>query len=97
MLKSYETANLIPLLDTIRKPGRYAGMNGINVLTNATFDGSYDKAEVIRELRRAVDAGSKKDYTFAPAFTHPKQGLAYGLNPYTDWSLAQLDAEPSHY
>jgi len=29
MLKNYETANLIPLLDTIRKPGRYSGLNGL--------------------------------------------------------------------
>ena len=82
MLKNYEAANLIPLLEIIRKPGRYAGLNGVNVLTNAASGGVYDKAEVVRELRRAVDAGEKKDHTFAPVFSHPKQGLAYGLNPY---------------
>jgi len=52
---------------------------------------------VRRELRRAADAGKENDHTFAPTFTHPKQGLAYGLNPYTDWALAQIDARPSHY
>lgn len=97
MLNNYETANLIPLLESIRKPGRYAGLNGFNVLTNAALGGTYDKAEVTRELRRAVEAGHKKDHTFTPSFTHPKQGLAYGLNPYTDWSLGQLEAQPSHY
>lgn len=97
MLESYETANLIPLLRTIRKPGRYAGLHGVNVLTNAALGGSYNKTEVTRELHRAVNAGRKKDHTFVPEFTHPQQGLAYGLNPYTDWALAQLDTRPSHY
>ena len=97
MLEHYEAADLIPLLNTIRKPGRYAGLNGVNALTNAALAGAYDHAEVSRELRRAVDAGQRNDPTFAPAFTHSKQGLAYGLNPYTDWSLAQLDTRPTHY
>lgn len=97
MLEHYQTANLIPLLETIRKPGRYAGLNGVNALTNAAPNGSYDKAEVTRELRRAVDAGRSKDHDFVPEFTNPKQGLSYGLNPYTDWALAQLDTRPTHY
>lgn len=97
MLTYYETANLIPLLDAIRAPGRYAGMNGVNVLTNAAPDESFNREEVTRELRRAVDAGKRGDPGFSPSFSHRKQGLAYGLNPYTDWSLAQLDAPPSHY
>lgn len=97
MLENYETANLIPLLEAIRKPGRYAGLNGVNVLTNAALGGTYNKDEVTRELRRAVDAGLRKDSAFVPEFTHPMQGLAYGLNPYTDWALAQLDTRPTHY
>ncbi len=97
MLENYQTANLIPLLETIRKPGRYAGLNGVNALTNAALGGTYDETEVTRELRRAVDAGRRKDHAFMPAFTHPKQGLAYGLNPYTDWALAQLETRPTHY
>ncbi len=97
MLDNYQTANLIPLLETIRKPGRYAGHNGVNALTNAAFGRAYDKAEVVRELRRAVAAGRKNDHAFVPEFTHPKQGFAYGLNPYSDWALAQLEGRPSHY
>lgn len=97
MPEHYRTANLIPLLETIRKPGRYAGLNGVNALTNAALGDSYDKAEVTRELRRAVDAGQRKDHAFVPKFTHPKQGLAFGLNPYTDWALSQLDTRPTHY
>jgi hypothetical protein len=97
MLSNYEKANLIPLLETIRKPGRYAGLCGVNALTNAAGDGIYNKDEVIRELRRAVIAGEAGDHTFTPIFTNPDQGLAYGLNPYTDWSLAQLAHRPSHF
>lgn len=97
MLENYQAANLIPLLETIRKPGRYAGLNGVNALTNAAPDGTYNEAEVTRELRRAVEAGRRKDHDFVPEFTHPKQGFAYGLNPYSDWALAQLKAPPTHY
>jgi hypothetical protein len=97
MLEGYEAANLVPLLETIRKPGRYAGLYGVNALTNAAPVGSYDRAEVCRELRRAVDAGKRKDHAFVPSFTHQMQGFAYGLNPYTDWALARLKATPTHY
>ena len=97
MIENYQTANLIPLLEPIRKPGRYAGLNGVNVLTNAAPTGSYNKAEVSRELRRAVIAGRNGDHAFAPSFTHPMQGFAYGLNPYTDWALTELNITPTHY
>ncbi len=97
MLRHHEKANLIPLLETIRKPGRYAGLNGVNVLTNAALGGTYDKVEVTRELRRAVDAGQRNDHAYAPTFTHSKQGLAYGLNPYADWEVAQIERRPTHY
>jgi hypothetical protein len=92
----YELANLIPLLERIREPGRYAGMNGVNALTNATFGSDYRKDEVVRALRGAVEAGRAKDDGFAPAFTDPKQGLSHGLNPYCDWSLGLLDTKPDH-
>lgn len=97
MLEYYRRAGLVPLLDAIRAPRRYAGMNGVNVLTNAAPDESDNRDEVVRELRRAEDAGRNGNHAFATEFTHPKQGLSYGLNPYTDWSLAQLAATPSHY
>lgn len=97
VLSKYEQANLVPLLETIRKPGRYAELNGVNALTNAALGGTYNEAEVIRELRRAVDAGQRKDSAFEPKFTNPRQGLSYGLNPYTDWALAQLVKPPPHY
>lgn len=97
MLSAYEEANLIPLLDTIRKPGRYAGLNGVNALTNAAFGGNFSKPEITRELRHAVAAGQECNHSFVPTFTHPRQGFSYGLNPYTDWSLAQLNTRPSHW
>jgi hypothetical protein len=94
VLEKYRIAKLIPLLELIRKPDRYAGMKGINALTNAALGDVYDKAEVTRELRRAHES---KDPDFLPQFSHPMQGFAYGLNPYTDWALAQMEAPPTHY
>ena len=94
MLQHYKNANLIPLLEAIRLEGRYAGLKGVNALTNAAPGESYNTAEVTRELSRAISA---RDESFRPEFSHPKQGFAYGLNPYTDWSLAQLKAKPTHY
>lgn len=97
MWPQYKNAGLIPFLKLIREPGRYAGMNGVNALTNAAPESDYDEAEVRRELHRAVEAGARKEMDFAPQFTHSLQGFARGLNPYTDWSLAQLDRPPTHY
>ena len=97
MLEHYQKANLIRFLEIIRKQGRYRGMDGVNVLTNAAFGENYSKAEVTRELSRAESAGEENDHAFRPAFSHPNQGFAYGLNPYTDWSLAQLKSQPRHY
>lgn len=97
MLQKYELANLVPLLETIRRSDRYSGMDGVNVLTNAAFGNDYNKGEVVRELQRASVAGSKNDRYFAPDFSHSKQGFSFGLNPYTDWSLAQLERRPTHY
>ncbi len=97
VLERYRAANLLPLLDLIREPGRYAGRNGVNALTNAALDGTYNETEVTRELRRAVAAGQRNDPTFVAEFSHPGQGLAYGLNPYSDWALAQLKTRPTHY
>lgn len=97
MLRSYENANLIPLLAHIRKPGRYTGINGVNYLTNAAAEHVYDKNEVIRELSRASSAGHRRDATYVPTFTNATQGFSLGLNPYTDWSLSQLTSKPTHY
>jgi hypothetical protein len=97
MLEHYQNANLIQLLESIRKDGRYAGLDGINALTNAAFDENYNKREIARELCHAVIAGKENNHTFHPDFSHPKQGFSYGLNPYTDWSLAQLEGPPTHY
>jgi hypothetical protein len=97
MLQHYRNAKLILLLEAIRTDGRYGGFEGVNALTNAALGEAYNRAEVTRELRRAVSAGEVNDESFRPAFSHPKQGFSYGLNPYTDWSLAQLKASPTHY
>jgi hypothetical protein len=97
VLAKYRDANLIPFLETIRKPGRYAGSCGVNALSNTAPDGAYERAEVCRELALAIQAGIDKRHDFAPSFTDARQGLAFGLNPYTDWSLSQLRIAPTHY
>ena len=97
MHKNYAVANLVPLLERIRTPGRYAGLDGVNALTNAAPYEAYSRGEVTQALRAAVAAGAAGNRGFTPQFTHPAQGLAFGLNPYTDWSLAQLVEPPSHY
>jgi len=34
---------------------------------------------------------------FSPVLGSEYQGLSHGLNPYSDWSLSQLEAEPRHW
>lgn len=100
VIENYKKANLIPLLEAIRTPRRYEKLekpNGINILTNAALDETYSKEETIRELHNAIDAGKKGNHTFAPEFTNTRQGLSLGLNPYTDWAIAQLNSRPTHY
>jgi len=95
--RHYKNAKLIGLLAQIRKPGRYGerkyrGMKGVNVLTNAAR--RFNHKAVKSELKRAHKTNNNK---FTPKFTDPKLGFSYGLNPYTDWALAQLKAPPTHY
>ncbi len=86
----YQRAGLVPLLEQIRSRGRYLGKHGVNVLTNAT-DVDLDRNAMLRELQQ------KKDLETLTQFEQRLDGLSYGLNPYTDWSLAQLRQRPDHW
>lgn len=97
----YQRAGLVPLLEQIRRSDRYTERNGANFLTNAVPMSDFDCGAVLRELKRAEDARNSKNASFRASFQvhfdHPLQGFSYGLNPYTDWSLKQLDARPTHW
>jgi hypothetical protein len=93
MNDAYQRAGLVPLLETIRSSGRYAERNGSNVLTNAAA--GFDREAVLRELHRAHEA--RHASAFDMQFENDLQGVSYGLNPYTDWSLKQLEAPPKRW
>lgn len=95
--RGYCLANLAPLLEAIRRPGRYAGHEGVNALTNTAPPDSFRCDEVLTQLAAAEAAGLRKDASFAPQFSSSGQGFAYGLNPYTDWAVSQLQSPPTHY
>lgn len=94
--EAYERANLKPLLSRIREDGRYRGANGLNVLTNAAFGDEFRRDEVLSALAFAEAAGRRGETSFEPRFTSAQQGLSYGLNPYTDWSVSLLKQRPNH-
>lgn len=97
MLKPYVEYGLSDVLSTIRRPDRYQGMNGANVLTNALPMEDYQHDSVRRCLAASYAAGQQADESFRPDLGCSPQGLSYGLNPYTDWSLSQLQARPTHW
>lgn len=92
--KRYESLGLTPLLHQIRRPGRYDGLDGWNILTNAELPDSYDMSLVVDEIHRAA---RHREVPYTSELAVRKQGLSYGLNPYTDWSLAQFDGPPDRW
>jgi hypothetical protein len=96
VLEAYECAGLTRLLQAIRAPGRYQGVEHLNVLTNCLDSPLYDRGEVCDALKRARQLTFENKSDFAPNFSRAGQGFSFGLNPYTDWALAQLDSAPNH-
>ncbi|MBO9539479.1 hypothetical protein J7643_02680 [bacterium] len=92
----YQQFGLTKLLAKIRERNQYDDINGYNVLVNNELSCAYDPDKVLDEL-----AAASKAQTFGSPFESrlegTQQGIAFGLNPYTDWALAQLKSTPTHW
>lgn len=92
----YIDMNLGPLLEQIRHRNRYQDINGYNVLVNSELTDDYSPEAVLVELKSAIQSRRKRK-PFYSVLADKRQGISFGLNPYTDWAISQLTAVPQQW